>query len=144
MTLRKINYKAAIDEILWIYQKKSNKVADLNSHIWDSWADKDGTIGKAYGYQIGVKHEFPEGTFDQMEYVLWQLRHTPQSRRIITNTYNHADLKAMRLAPCAYSVTYNVSGNKLNMLLNQRSQDMLVANNWNVCQIGRASCRERV
>lgn len=134
MTLRKINYKAAIDELLWIWQKKSNNVNDLNSHIWDSWADENGSIGKAYGYQLGVKHHYPEGDFDQVDRVLYDLTHNPASRRIMTNIYNHHDLSEMGLYPCAYSVTLNVTGNKLNMLLNQRSQDMLVANNWNVLQ----------
>lgn len=134
MTLRKINYKACVDEILWIYQKKSNKISELGSKIWDSWADENGTIGKAYGYQLGVKHKYPEGEFDQVDKLLWDLKNNPQSRRIMTNLYNHADLHEMALAPCAYSLTLNISGNKLSGLLNQRSQDMLVANNWNVCQ----------
>ena len=134
MTLRRVYYRSAIDEILWIYQKKSNRVADLSSHIWDAWADENGTIGKAYGYQLGVKHHYPEGEFDQVDKVLYDLTHNPNSRRIMTNTYNHADLSEMRLAPCAYSMTFNVSGNRLNAILNQRSQDMLTANNWNVCQ----------
>ncbi len=134
MTLRRIYYRSAIDEILWIYQKKSNRIAELSSHVWDAWADENGTIGKAYGYQLGVKHKYPEGEFDQVDRVLFDLKHNPTSRRIMTNLYNHADLHEMGLAPCAYSVTFNVSGNKLNAILNQRSQDMLTANNWNVCQ----------
>lgn len=134
MTLRRVYYRSAIDEILWIYQKKSNRVSELSSHIWDAWADENGTIGKAYGYQLGVKHHYPEGDFDQVDKVLYDLKHNPNSRRIMTNTYNHADLSEMMLAPCAYSVTFNVSGNRLNAILNQRSQDMLTANNWNVCQ----------
>lgn len=134
MTLRRVYYRSAIDEILWIYQKKSNRVSELGSHIWDAWADENGTIGKAYGYQLGVKHHYPEGDFDQVDKVLYDLKHNPNSRRIMTNTYNHADLSEMQLAPCAYSMTFNVSGNKLNGILNQRSQDMLTANNWNVCQ----------
>lgn len=134
MTLRRIYYRSAIDEILWIYQKKSNRVADLSTHIWDAWAGEDGTIGKAYGYQLGVKHKYPEGEFDQVDRVLYDLKHNPSSRRILTNTYNHADLHEMGLAPCAYSMTFNVSRGKLNGILNQRSQDMLTANNWNVCQ----------
>lgn len=134
MTLRRVYYRSAIDEILWIYQKKSNRVSELSSHIWDAWADENGTIGKAYGYQLGVKHHYPEGDFDQVDKVLYDLKHNPNSRRIMTNTYNHADLSEMQLAPCAYSMTFNVSGNRLNAILNQRSQDMLTANNWNVCQ----------
>lgn len=134
MTLRRVYYRSAIDEILWIYQKKSNRVSELSSHIWDAWADENGTIGKAYGYQLGVKHHYPEGDFDQVDKALYDLKHNPNSRRIMTNTYNHADLSEMRLAPCAYSMTFNVSGNRLNVILNQRSQDMLTANNWNVCQ----------
>lgn len=134
MTLRRIYYRSAINEILWIYQKKSNSVADLDSHIWDAWADENGTIGKAYGYQLGVKHHFPEGEFDQVDKVLYDLKHDPGSRRIMTNMYNHADLSEMALAPCAYSMTFNVTGDTLNGILNQRSQDMLTANNWNVCQ----------
>ena len=134
MTLRKINYKAAFDEVLWIYQRKSNSLADLHSHIWDAWADENGTIGKAYGYQLSVKHHYPEGDFDQVNRVLYDLKHNPASRRIITNMYNHHDLAEMQLAPCAYSMTFNVQENKLNAILNQRSQDMLTANNWNVCQ----------
>lgn len=134
MTLRRVYYRSAIDEVLWIYQKKSNRVAELGSHIWDAWADENGTIGKAYGYQMGVKHHYPQGEFDQVDKVLYDLKHDPHSRRIITNTYNHADLSEMQLAPCAYSMTYNVTGDRLNAILNQRSQDMLTANNWNVCQ----------
>ena len=134
MTLRRTYWKSAIDEILWIWQKKSNRIAELGSHVWDEWADENGTIGKAYGYQLGVKHKYPEGEFDQVDRVLYDLKHNPASRRIMTNIFNHADLHAMGLAPCAYSMTFNVSGNTLNAILNQRSQDMLTANNWNVCQ----------
>jgi len=134
LTLRKTAFKSLIDEILWIWQKKSNNIKDLNSHIWDSWADNSGSIGKAYGYQLAVKHQYPEGWFDQVDRVLFSLKNNPYSRRIITNIYNHSDLHEMNLYPCAYSVTFNVLDNRLNALLNQRSQDMLVANNWNVCQ----------
>jgi len=134
LTLRKTFIKSAIEELLWIWQKKSNNVNELNTRIWDAWADKDGTIGKAYGYQLGIKHEYKEGWFDQVDRVLYDLKHQPASRRIITNIYNHQDLHAMSLYPCAYSMTFNVSGNTLNAILNQRSQDMLVANNWNVVQ----------
>ena len=134
MTLRRTYWKSAIDEILWIWQKKSNRIDELGSHVWDEWAGPDGTIGKAYGYQLGVKHKYPEGEFDQVDRVLYDLKHNPASRRILTSIFNHADLHAMNLAPCAYSMTFNVTGNTLNAILNQRSQDMLTANNWNVCQ----------
>ena len=134
ITVRKQFLKSAVDELLWIWQKKSNNVHDLNSHIWDAWADESGSIGKAYGYQLGVKHHYPEGDMDQVDKVLWDLKHNPASRRIMTNIYNFADLSEMALYPCAYSMTFNVSGNKLNAILNQRSQDMLTANNWNVVQ----------
>lgn len=134
ITLRRTAFKSAIDEILWIWQKKSNNVNDLNSHIWDSWADESGSIGKAYGYQLGIKHTYPEGEFDQVDRVLFDLKHNPQSRRILTNIYNFEDLHEMHLYPCAYSMTFNVTGNKLNGILNQRSQDTLTANNWNVVQ----------
>ena len=134
MTLRRTYWKSAIDEILWIWQKKSNRISELGSHVWDEWADENGTIGKAYGYQLGIKHIYPEGEFDQVDRVLYDLKHNPASRRIMTNIFNHADLHAMGLAPCAYSMTFNVTGNTLNAILNQRSQDMLTANNWNVCQ----------
>ncbi len=134
LTLRKQNLKAAIDEILWIWQKKSNNVNDLNSHIWDSWADETGSIGKAYGYQLAHKHQYKEGEFDQVDRVLYDLKHNPQSRRIMTNIYNFQDLHEMHLYPCAYSMTFNVTGDTLNGILNQRSNDMLVANNWNVIQ----------
>ena len=134
LTLRRTAFKSAIDELLWIWQKKSNNVHDLGSHIWDSWADETGSIGKAYGYQLGVKSKYPEGQFDQVDRVLYDLKHHPLSRRIITNIYVHSDLSEMHLYPCAYSVTFNVSGNKLNAILNQRSNDMAVANNWNVVQ----------
>lgn len=134
MTLRKINFRAAVDEILWIWQKKSNNVNDLNSHIWDSWADESGSIGKAYGYQLGKKSKYKEGEFDQVDRVLYDLKHNPASRRILTNIYNFEDLHEMNLYPCAYSMTFNVSGNVLNGILNQRSNDMAVANNWNVVQ----------
>lgn len=134
ITLRKTNFKAAIDEMLWIWQKKSNNVHDLNSHIWDSWADETGSIGKAYGYQLGIKHIYPEGEFDQVDRVLYDLKNNPSSRRIMTNIYNFSDLHEMHLYPCAYSMTFNVTGNKLNSILNQRSQDTLTANNWNVVQ----------
>ena len=134
MTLRRTYYRSCIDELLWIWQKKSNDVHQLGSHIWDSWADENGSIGKAYGYQLGVKHVYPEGEFDQVDRVLFDLKHNPASRRILTNLYNFSDLHEMALYPCAYSMTFNVSGNTLNAILNQRSQDMLTADNWNVVQ----------
>lgn len=134
MTLRRTAFKSAIDELLWIWQKKSNRVSELSTHIWDSWADENGTIGKAYGYQLGVKHKYKEGMFDQVDRVLFDLKNNPQSRRIMTNIYVHSDLSEMGLYPCAYSMTFNVSGNTLNAILNQRSNDFLTANNWNVVQ----------
>ncbi len=134
MTLRRTYWKSALDELLWIWQKKSNRIEDLGSHVWDEWAGADGTIGKAYGYQLGIKHQYKEGLFDQVDRVLYDLRHNPASRRILTSIYNFEDLHEMNLYPCAYSMTFNVSGNTLNAILNQRSQDMLTANNWNVCQ----------
>ena len=134
MTLRRTYLRSCIDELLWIWQKKSNNVHDLASHVWDSWADENGSIGKAYGYQLGVKHRYPEGEFDQVDRVLFDLKNNPASRRILTNLYNFEDLHDMALYPCAYSMTFNVSGNTLNAILNQRSQDMLTANNWNVVQ----------
>ena len=134
ISLRRTAFKSAIDEILWIWQKKSNNVNDLNSHIWDSWADETGSIGKAYGYQMSVKHKYKEGEFDQVDRVLFDLKNNPQSRRIMTNIYVHSDLSEMNLYPCAYSMTFNVTGDKLNGILNQRSNDVLTANNWNVVQ----------
>ena len=140
LTLRRTGLKSCMDEILWIYQKKSNNIHDLNSHIWDEWADETGSIGKAYGYQIGVKSHYREGDMDQMDRVLFNLKQNPYSRRIMTNTYVFSDLSEMHLYPCAYGVTYNVTKRPgeeklvLNMVLNQRSQDVLAANNWNVCQ----------
>lgn len=134
LTLRRTAFKSAIDEILWIWQKKSNNVNELNSHIWDSWADETGSIGKAYGYQLGVKHKYPEGEFDQVDRVLYDLKNNPHSRRIMTNIYTFQDLNEMHLYPCAYSMTFNVSGDTLNGILNQRSNDVAVANNWNVVQ----------
>lgn len=140
MTLRRTGIRSAFDELLWIWQKKSNNVHDLNSHIWDSWADESGSIGKAYGYQLGVKHQYKEGMMDQVDRVLYDLRHNPFSRRILTSLYVHQDLSEMALYPCAYSMTFNVTQRPgeekltLNAILNQRSQDVLVANNWNVCQ----------
>ena len=133
-TLRKMAFRNAVDELLWIWQRKSNNIRDLHSHIWDAWADGDGSIGKAYGYQLGVKHQYPEGEMDQVDRVLYDLKHNPASRRILTSLYNHHDLHDMRLYPCAWSVTFNVTGNVLNAVLNQRSQDMLTANGWNVMQ----------
>ena len=134
LTLRPTAIKSAVDEILWIWQKKSNNIKDLKSHIWDEWADSEGSIGKAYGYQMGIKYKFAQGEMDQVDNMLWQLKNTPYSRRIMTNIYNFADLSEMNLEPCAYSMTFNVTGNKLNAILNQRSQDILAANNWNVVQ----------
>ena len=134
LTLRKTFFKSAVDEILWIWQKKSNNVHDLKSHIWDEWADPDGSIGKAYGYQLGVKHQYKEGMMDQVDRVLFDLKENPYSRRIMTNIYVHEDLHAMNLYPCAYSMTFNVTDGRLNAVLNQRSQDILAANNWNVVQ----------
>ena len=133
-TLRPTAIKLAINELLWIWQKKSNNIKDLGSHIWDSWADENGSIGKAYGYQLGVKHLYKEGLFDQVDRVIYDLKNNPYSRRIIVNLYNHHDLHEMALYPCAYGVTFNVTKGKLNMILNQRASDVLVANNWNVCQ----------
>ncbi len=134
LTIRRTFWKSAVDELLWIWQKKSNNVHELRSRVWDAWADENGSIGKAYGYQLGVKYKFPEGEFDQVDRVLYDLRHNPASRRILTSLYNFADLSEMALYPCAYSMTFNVTGDRLNAILNQRSQDMLTANNWNVCQ----------
>lgn len=140
LTLRKTAIKLAADEVLWIWSKKSNNINDLKSHVWDEWADPDGSIGKAYGYQMGVKHEYKEGMMDQVDRVLFDLKNNPYSRRIMTNIYVHQDLHEMNLYPCAYSMTFNVTKEKdcdklvLNGILNQRSQDVLAANNWNVCQ----------
>ena len=140
ITLRKTYIKSAIDELLWIWQKKSNNVHDLHSHIWDAWADEDGSIGKAYGYQLGVKHKYKEGMMDQVDRVIYDLKNNPYSRRIMTNIYVHQDLHEMNLYPCAYSMTFNVTKKRghdkltLNAILNQRSNDVLAANNWNVCQ----------
>lgn len=134
LTLRPTAVKSCVDEMLWIWQKKSNRIADLNSKIWDEWAGEDGTIGKAYGYQLGKKYKFAQGEMDQVDNVLWQLKNAPYSRRILTNIFNFDDLTEMNLEPCAYSMTFNVTGNKLNGILNQRSQDILTANNWNVVQ----------
>ncbi|WP_324825932.1 thymidylate synthase [Sinanaerobacter sp. ZZT-01] len=134
LTLRPTPMKSAIDELLWIWSKKSNHVSDLASHIWDAWADEEGSIGKAYGYQLSVKHKYSEGEMDQVDRVLYDLKHNPYSRRIMTNIYVHEDLHEMNLYPCAYSVTFNVTDGRLNAILNQRSQDILVANNWNVAQ----------
>lgn len=140
ITLRRTALKSAMDEILWIWQKKSNNIHDLNSHVWDEWADENGSIGKAYGYQMRVKHQYKEGMMDQVDRVLYDLQNNPYSRRIMTNIYVHQDLHEMALYPCAYSMTFNVTKEKdsekltLNAVLNQRSQDILTANNWNVCQ----------
>ena len=134
ITLRKTYVKSAIDELLWIWQKKSNNVHDLKSHIWDSWADENGSIGKAYGYQLGVKHKYKEGMMDQVDRLIYDLKNNPYSRRMLTNIYVHQDLSEMNLYPRAYSMTFNVTGDRLNAILNQRSQDVLAANNWNVVQ----------
>ncbi len=134
LTLRPTAIKSAMDEILWIWQRKSNNIHDLKPHIWDEWADEDGSIGKAYGYQMAKKYQFAQGEMDQVDNVLWQLKNQPQSRRIMTNIYNFEDLSEMNLEPCAYSMTFNVTGSRLNAILNQRSQDILAANNWNVVQ----------
>lgn len=134
LTIRRTYWKSALDELLWIWQKKSNNVQDLSSHVWDSWADETGSIGKAYGYQLAKKSIYPEGEFDQVDRVIYDLKNNPASRRIMTNIYNFEDLHEMGLYPCAYSMTFNVSGKTLNAILNQRSQDMLAANNWNVVQ----------
>ena len=134
LTLRRTAVKTAVEEMLWIWQRKSNNIRDLNAHIWDAWADEHGSIGKAYGYQMGVKYRFPQGEMDQVDNVIWQLKNQPYSRRILTNIYNFRDLAEMGLEPCAYSVTFNVTGDRLNAILNQRSQDILAANNWNVVQ----------
>lgn len=134
MTLRRTYFKSCVDELLWIWQKKSNDTHELHSRIWDAWADEKGTIGKAYGYQLGVKHKYSDGWYDQVDRILKDLKENPASRRMLTNIFNHHDLSEMGLYPCAYSMTFNVSGNTLNAILNQRSQDMLTASNWNVCQ----------
>ena len=134
MTLRPTAFRSCVDELLWIWQKKSNRIGDLRSHIWDAWADEEGTIGRAYGYQLGVRHQYGDGWFDQVDRVLKDLRENPASRRMVTSLFNHHDLHRMGLYPCAWSMTFNVTGNTLNAVLNQRSQDMLTASNWNVCQ----------
>ena len=132
LTLRPTAIKTAVDEMLWIWQRKSNNIKDLKGHIWDEWADENGSIGKAYGYQMGIKYRFAQGEMDQVDNVIWQLKNTPYSRRILTNIYNFMDLSEMNLEPCAYSMTFNVTGKKLNAILHQRSQDILGSNNWNV------------
>ena len=134
LTLRRTYWKSAIDELLWIWQAKSNNVKELRTRVWDAWADENGSIGKAYGYQLGIKHHYPEGDMDQVDKIIYDLKHNPASRRIMSNLYNFADLSEMALYPCAYSMTFNVTGKRLNAILNQRSQDMLAANNWNVVQ----------
>lgn len=134
LTLRRTAIKSSVDELLWIWQRKSNNIHDMKAHIWDEWADENGSIGKAYGYQMSKKYKFAQGEMDQVDNVIWQLKNQPQSRRIMTNIYNFDDLSEMNLEPCAYSMTFNVTGNKLNAILNQRSQDILAANNWNVVQ----------
>ncbi len=134
LTIRRTYWKTSLDELLWIWQKKSNNIHDLRGHIWDQWADESGSIGKAYGYQLGVKHHYREGDMDQVDRVIYDLKNNPASRRIMTNIYNFADLSETALYPCPYSMTFNVSGNTLNAILNQRRQDMLAANNWNVVQ----------
>ena len=134
LTLRPTGWKNAIDELLWIWQKKTNDITQLQSHIWDAWAGEDNTIGKAYGYQLGKQYNFRQGRMDQVDNVIWQLKNTPASRRIMTNIYNFEDLSEMGLEPCASSMTFNLTDNRLNAILNQRSQDVLVANNWNVVQ----------
>ena len=140
LTLRRTAIKSATDEVLWIWQRKSNNIHDLGSHIWDEWANEDGSIGKAYGYQMSVKHRYKEGMFDMVDRVIYDLKNNPYSRRIMTNIYNFADLSEMNLYPCAYSMTFNCTKNNdtgklvLNAILNQRSQDVLAANNWNVVQ----------
>ena len=134
LTLRKTAIKSATDEMLWIWQRKSNNIHDLNSTVWDEWADENGSIGKAYGYQMGVKHQYKEGMMDQVDRLIYDLKNNPYSRRMLTNIYVHQDLSEMNLYPCAYSMTFNVTGDRLNAILNQRSQDVLAANNWNVVQ----------
>ena len=140
ITLRRTAIKSCTNEMLWIWQKKSNNIHDLKSTVWDEWADETGSIGKAYGYQMGVKHQYKEGMMDQVDRVIYDLKHNPFSRRIMTNIYVHQDLSEMHLYPCAYSMTFNVTTRPgsdklvLNAILNQRSQDVLAANNWNVCQ----------
>lgn len=134
MTLRPTPLKTAFDELLWIWQRKSNRTKDLASHIWDQWTDENGTIGKAYGYQLAKKYPFPQGEMDQVDNVIWNLKNDPYSRRILTSLYNFEDLHEMNLYPCAYSMTFNVTGNKLNAVLNQRSQDVLAASAFNTCQ----------
>ncbi len=140
LTLRRTALKSCMDEVLWIYQRKSNNVHDLKPHIWDEWADETGSIGKAYGYQVGQVSHYADGDFDQMDRVLKDLREAPYSRRIMTNLYNFDDLHEMNLYPCAFNAIYNVTQEPgrdrptLNMMLVQRSQDVLAANNWNVCQ----------
>ena len=140
MTLRKTAIKTCVDEMLWIWQRKSNNINDLKGHIWDEWADETGSIGKAYGYQLGIKNIYSDGKMDQVDRVLYDLKNNPYSRRIMTNMYNHSELCEMNLYPCAYSMTFNVTQKPgeeklvLNAILNQRSQDVLAANNWNVCQ----------
>jgi thymidylate synthase len=140
LTLRPTPLRLCVDELLWIWQKKSNRVADLAGHIWDAWADGSGSIGKAYGYQLGLRYKFGQGEMDQVDNVLWQLANTPYSRRILTNIYNFQDLHEMALEPCAYSMTFNVTGKRLNAVLHQRSQDILTANNWNVVQYSVLLC----
>lgn len=141
--VRKTNWKGAIDEIIWIWLLKSNNVKDLNSKIWDQWANignkpgqEIGSIGKAYGYQLGAKTIVTKNgkKIDQVDNVINELITNPANRRILTEIFNHSELHEMNLAPCVHEATFNVSNGTLNMTLNQRSNDTLAAGSWNVVQ----------
>lgn len=136
-SLRKINYKLAIDEVLWIYSKMSNNVNDLKSKIWDSWKDENNLIHKAYGYQIAKP---TMGFASQIHYILNEININPTSRRIMMNMFNVEDQyeKATKsLVECAYATHFSVKDGKLHMTLVQRAGDFLTAchsGGWNVVQ----------
>lgn len=132
---KQVFWKTALKEILWIMKDQSNNINDLDAHIWDEWADEEGSIGKAYGFQIAKNVTIDGKTYDsQVHYILETLKEDPSSRRAVIDLWNVDDLGDMNLTPCCYSSVWNIIDGKLNCLLVQRSADYLVGVPFNTTQ----------
>ena len=156
ITTKRVAWKTAIKELLWIWQMKSNRVQDLRDmgvKIWNEWEKEDGTIGKAYGYQLGKKNRWvtekeyypdPSGEInalhltmkkvDQVDYLLYQLKTNPASRRHITMLWNPDELDSMALTPCVYETQWHVKQGKLHLEVRCRSNDLALGNPFNIFQ----------
>ena len=127
LTLRSQGFKGAVKECLWIFQKKSTNINDLGLHIWDAWADENGDLGRTYAYSLREKIQYPEGAFDQVDYLLYQLKNNPMDRRMMLQLFDPHNVIHTKLPPCVMTYLFDVAGGKLNMTVIQRSADALAA-----------------